>query len=154
MADSKNFETLQLHAGQSISDPFADFVIPLVLILSGQTPDPTTNARAVPIYATTSYVFNDSAHGARLYLPQLLSSANTSFGLQEFGNIYSRIMNPTVDVFEKVNPLHLIYLTIAHSSLRRWSRSRCRLLWPIRPIHGHQRPCYLWRQHRLHVLSL
>lgn len=63
------FETLQLHAGQ--------------------TPDPTTNSRAVPIYATTSYVFNDSAHGARL------------FGLKEFGNIYSRLMNPTVDVFEK-----------------------------------------------------
>ncbi|SPQ27304.1 1e6bfde5-9b80-4b72-9310-8ec98359b8c7 [Thermothielavioides terrestris] len=63
------FETLQLHAGQE--------------------PDPTTKARAVPIYATTSYVFNDSAHGARL------------FGLKEFGNIYSRIMNPTVDVFEK-----------------------------------------------------
>ena len=54
-----------------------------------QTPDPATNARAVPIYATTSYVFNDSAHAARL------------FGLKEFGNIYSRIMNPTVDVFEK-----------------------------------------------------
>ncbi|KAL1883066.1 hypothetical protein VTK73DRAFT_9992 [Phialemonium thermophilum] len=70
MADlSKNFETLQLHAGQS--------------------PDPATNARAVPIYATTSFVFNDSAHGARL------------FGLKEFGNIYSRIMNPTIDVFEK-----------------------------------------------------
>jgi len=43
----------------------------------------------VPIYATTSFVFNDSAHGARL------------FGLKEFGNIYSRIMNPTIDVFEK-----------------------------------------------------
>ena len=43
----------------------------------------------MPIYATTSYVFNDSAHGARL------------FGLKEFGNIYTRIMNPTVDVFEK-----------------------------------------------------
>ena len=54
-----------------------------------QEPDPATNARAVPIYATTSYVFNDSAHGARL------------FGLKEFGNIYSRIMNPTLDVFEK-----------------------------------------------------
>ncbi|OAL55132.1 O-acetylhomoserine ami [Pyrenochaeta sp. DS3sAY3a] len=66
---SKNFETLQLHAGQS--------------------PDPATNARAVPIYATTSFTFNDSAHGARL------------FGLKEFGNIYSRIMNPTNDVFEK-----------------------------------------------------
>ncbi|MCJ1360398.1 MAG: Homocysteine synthase [Icmadophila ericetorum] len=66
---SPKFETLQLHAGQE--------------------PDPATNSRAVPIYATTSFVFNDSAHGARL------------FGLKEFGNIYSRIMNPTVDVFEK-----------------------------------------------------
>ncbi|KAM3476432.1 hypothetical protein MY4038_009033 [Beauveria bassiana] len=66
---SKNFETLQLHAGQE--------------------PDPATNARAVPIYATTSFTFKDSAHGARL------------FGLKEPGNIYSRIMNPTVDVFEK-----------------------------------------------------
>lgn len=63
------FETLQIHAGQD--------------------PDPNTKARAVPIYQTTSFVFNDSAHGARL------------FGLKEFGNIYSRIMNPTVDVLEK-----------------------------------------------------
>ncbi|KAG6028879.1 hypothetical protein E4U40_000784 [Claviceps sp. LM458 group G5] len=66
---STNFETLQLHAGQE--------------------PDPTTKSRAVPIYATTSFTFDDSAHGARL------------FGLKEFGNIYSRMMNPTVDVFEK-----------------------------------------------------
>jgi O-acetylhomoserine (thiol)-lyase len=56
---------------------------------AGQVPDPTTNSRAVPIYQTTSYVFNDSDHAARL------------FGLQEFGNIYTRIMNPTTDVFEK-----------------------------------------------------
>lgn len=56
---------------------------------AGQEPDPTTGARAVPIYQTTSYVFHDSDHAARL------------FALQEFGNIYSRIMNPTVDVFEK-----------------------------------------------------
>src|ERR1700688_378847 len=56
---------------------------------AGQKPDPTTNARAVPIYATTSYVFNDAAHAARL------------FGLQEFGNIYTRIMNPTTGVFEE-----------------------------------------------------
>ncbi|KAH0610880.1 uncharacterized protein H6S33_011307 [Morchella sextelata] len=63
------FETLCLHAGQDV--------------------DPATNSRAVPIYATSSYVFNDAAHAARL------------FGLKEFGNIYSRIMNPTVDVFEK-----------------------------------------------------
>jgi O-acetylhomoserine (thiol)-lyase len=56
---------------------------------AGQKPDPATNARAVPIYATTSYVFNDAAHAARL------------FGLQEFGNIYTRIMNPTTGVFEE-----------------------------------------------------
>ncbi|WP_392350514.1 O-acetylhomoserine aminocarboxypropyltransferase/cysteine synthase family protein [Parasynechococcus sp.] len=66
---SQRFETLQLHAGQS--------------------PDPTTNARAVPIYQTSSYVFNDAEHGANL------------FGLKEFGNIYTRLMNPTTDVFEK-----------------------------------------------------
>jgi O-acetylhomoserine (thiol)-lyase len=58
-------------------------------IHGGQTPDPATNARAVPIYQTTSYVFNDTDHAARL------------FALQEFGNIYTRIMNPTTDVFEK-----------------------------------------------------
>lgn len=56
---------------------------------AGQTPDPATNARAVPIYATSSYVFNSSEHGANL------------FALKEFGNIYTRIMNPTTDVFEK-----------------------------------------------------
>ena len=56
---------------------------------AGQKPDPATNARAVPIYQTTSYVFNDADHAARL------------FGLQEFGNIYTRIMNPTSDVFEQ-----------------------------------------------------
>ena len=58
-------------------------------IHAGQSPDPTTNARAVPIYATTSYVFNDAQHAADL------------FGLRVFGNIYTRIMNPTSDVFEK-----------------------------------------------------
>src|SRR5437667_9292306 len=58
-------------------------------IHGGQQPDPTTNARAVPIYQTTSYLFDDADHAARL------------FALQEFGNIYSRIMNPTTDVFEK-----------------------------------------------------
>jgi len=63
------FETLQLHAGQVI--------------------DPTTGSRAVPIYQTTSYAFNNSDHGANL------------FALKEFGNIYTRIMNPTTDVFEK-----------------------------------------------------
>ena len=63
------FETLQVHAGQE--------------------PAPGTNARAVPIYQTTSYTFDDADHGARL------------FALQQFGNIYTRIMNPTTDVFEK-----------------------------------------------------
>jgi len=63
------FETLQLHAGQE--------------------PDPTTGARAVPIYQTTSYQFDDTEHAATL------------FALKEFGNIYTRIMNPTNDVFEK-----------------------------------------------------
>jgi O-acetylhomoserine (thiol)-lyase len=56
---------------------------------AGQSPDPTTHARAVPIYQTTSYTFEDTGHAARL------------FALQEFGNIYTRIMNPTTDVFEK-----------------------------------------------------
>ena len=55
----------------------------------GQQPDPTTGARAVPIYQTTSYVFENAEHAARL------------FALQQFGNIYTRIMNPTTDVFEK-----------------------------------------------------
>jgi O-acetylhomoserine (thiol)-lyase len=56
---------------------------------AGQLPDPTTGSRAVPIYQTTSYVFKDTDHAARL------------FALQEFGNIYTRIMNPTSDVFEQ-----------------------------------------------------
>jgi O-acetylhomoserine/O-acetylserine sulfhydrylase len=56
---------------------------------AGQEVDPTTGSRAVPIYQTTSYVFKDSKHAANL------------FGLKEFGNIYTRIMNPTTDVFEK-----------------------------------------------------
>jgi len=56
---------------------------------AGQEADPTTGSRAVPIYQTSSYVFKDSAHAANL------------FGLKEFGNIYTRIMNPTTDVFEK-----------------------------------------------------
>src|SRR5512141_1086736 len=60
-----------------------------IALHGGQKPDTATNARAVPIYQTTSYVFNDTAHAARL------------FGLQEFGNIYTRIMNPTTDVFEQ-----------------------------------------------------
>jgi O-acetylhomoserine (thiol)-lyase len=63
------FDTLQVHAGQ--------------------TPDPTTGARAVPIFQTSSYVFQDTEHAANL------------FALKEFGNIYTRIMNPTTDVFEQ-----------------------------------------------------
>jgi len=61
MADSQHFETLQLHAGI-----FLLFSVETANAFPGQTPDPATNARAVPIYATTSFVFNDSAHGARL----------------------------------------------------------------------------------------
>ena len=64
-----HFETLQLHAGQQA--------------------DPTTNSRALPIYQTSSYVFNNADHAANL------------FALKEFGNIYTRIMNPTTDVFEQ-----------------------------------------------------
>jgi O-acetylhomoserine (thiol)-lyase len=61
-----------------------------IVVHAGQEhPDPTTGARAVPIYQTTSYVFKDTEHAANL------------FSLQEFGNIYTRIMNPTTDVFEK-----------------------------------------------------
>src|SRR6187399_2122859 len=56
---------------------------------AGQVPDPVTKSRAVPIYQTTSFVFKNAEHGANL------------FALQEFGNIYTRIMNPTTDVFEK-----------------------------------------------------
>ncbi len=56
---------------------------------AGYQPDPTTGARAVPLYQTTSYVFNDSEHAANL------------FGLKEFGNIYTRLMNPTTDVLEQ-----------------------------------------------------
>jgi O-acetylhomoserine (thiol)-lyase len=56
---------------------------------AGQSPDPATGARAVPIYQTTSYVFQDADHAGRL------------FALEEFGNVYTRIMNPTTDVFEK-----------------------------------------------------
>ncbi|MCD8165407.1 MAG: O-acetylhomoserine aminocarboxypropyltransferase/cysteine synthase [Bacteroides sp.] len=63
------FETLQVHAGQEV--------------------EPTTHARAVPIYITSSYVFEDAQDGADL------------FGLRKFGNIYTRLMNPTTDVFEK-----------------------------------------------------
>lgn len=70
MSRNYKFETLQLHVGQ-------------------ESPDPTTDARAVPIYATTSYVFKDSAQAAG------------RFGLTEGGNIYTRLMNPTSDVFEQ-----------------------------------------------------
>jgi len=60
-----------------------------ILLHGGQEPDPTTGSRAVPIYQTTSYVFNDTEHAQNL------------FGLAEPGNIYTRIMNPTTDAFEQ-----------------------------------------------------
>jgi O-acetylhomoserine (thiol)-lyase len=67
----------------------AELKFDTLAVHGGQQPDPTTLARAVPIYQTTSYLFTDADHAARL------------FALEEFGNIYTRIMNPTVDVFEK-----------------------------------------------------
>ena len=72
-----------------MSDPTATHRYETLQIHAGQEPAPGTNARAVPIYQTTSYTFDDADHGARL------------FALKEFGNIYTRIMNPTTDVFEK-----------------------------------------------------
>lgn len=66
-----------------------DWGFDTMAIHAGQIPDPTTTARAVPIYQTTSYVFNDADHAADL------------FGLKVFGNIYTRLMNPTTDVLEK-----------------------------------------------------
>lgn len=72
---------------------------------AGQVPDPATNARAVPIYQTSSYNFNDTEHAANL------------FGLKELGNIYTRIMNPTTDVVEKrVAALEGGTAALAHSS--------------------------------------
>jgi O-acetylhomoserine (thiol)-lyase len=70
-------------------DPSALTHAETLALHAGQRPDPTTKARAVPIYATTSYVFDDAAHAGRL------------FALEEFGNIYTRIMNPTTGVFEE-----------------------------------------------------
>ena len=69
--------------------PERGFLTETLAIHAGQQPDPTTGARAVPIYATTSFNFDDADHAARL------------FALQQFGNIYTRIMNPTTDVFEQ-----------------------------------------------------
>src|SRR3954470_7279595 len=60
-----------------------------IAVHAGQAPDPTTGSRAVPIYQTTSYVFKSTEHAANL------------FALKEFGNIYTRLMNPTTDVFEQ-----------------------------------------------------
>ncbi|MFP5277524.1 MAG: homocysteine synthase [Acidobacteriota bacterium] len=72
-----------------MSDSKPQHQLATLAVHAGQVPDPTTGSRAVPIYQTTSYLFNDADHAARL------------FALQEFGNIYTRIMNPTTDVFEK-----------------------------------------------------
>jgi O-acetylhomoserine (thiol)-lyase len=72
-----------------MSDENKNYHFNTLAIHGGQTPDSATKARAVPIYQTTSYTFDDADHAARL------------FGLQEFGNIYTRLMNPTTDVFEQ-----------------------------------------------------
>lgn len=73
----------------SMSDAHNGYRLGTLAVHGGQSPDSATNARAVPIYATTSYVFNDTDHAANL------------FALKEFGNIYSRLMNPTNDVLEQ-----------------------------------------------------
>ncbi|MFZ4629591.1 MAG: homocysteine synthase [Blastocatellia bacterium] len=72
-----------------MSDEKPSYQFNTLAVHAGQSADPTTGSRAVPIYQTTSYNFTDADHAARL------------FGLQEFGNIYTRIMNPTTDVLEK-----------------------------------------------------
>jgi O-acetylhomoserine (thiol)-lyase len=70
-------------------EPMAYKNLETIALHGGQTPDPATGSRAVPIYQTTSYVFKDTEHAANL------------FALKEFGNIYTRLMNPTTDVFEQ-----------------------------------------------------
>jgi O-acetylhomoserine/O-acetylserine sulfhydrylase len=72
-----------------MSDQIRNYKYETLQLHAGQEPDPTTGSRAVPIYQTTSFVFKNAEHGANL------------FALKEFGNIYTRIMNPTTDVFEK-----------------------------------------------------
>ena len=101
MSNNYHFETLQLHVGQ-------------------EHPDPTTDARAVPIYATTSYVFQDAAQAAG------------RFGLTEGGNIYTRLMNPTSDVLEqRLAALESGAAALMTASGRRPSLMRCRTSrWP------------------------
>ena len=94
---------------------------------AGQVPDPTTTARAVPIYATTSYVFHNTEHAANL------------FGLREFGNIYTRLMNPTTDVLEK----RLAALDGGAAALAFSSGQICSMLWDVwnlRFFTGHSDP--------------
>jgi O-acetylhomoserine (thiol)-lyase len=73
----------------NMNNPAPEFRFATRCLHAGQQPDPTTGARAVPIYQTTSYVFQDTGHAARL------------FALEEFGNVYTRIMNPTNDALEQ-----------------------------------------------------
>ncbi len=80
--------------GRNGVDPDGDdderiFGFDTLAVHAGQRPDPVTGARAMPIYQTTSYVFEDTDHAAEL------------FALQRFGNIYTRIMNPTTAAFEE-----------------------------------------------------
>ena len=102
------FETLQLHVGQ-------------------EQPDPVTDARAVPIYQTSSYVFRNSDHAA------------ARFGLADAGNIYGRLTNPTEDVFEKRN-----------RSTGRWSCSTCRLLPELPQFHTQSRT---WHRTGDHIVA-
>ena len=98
MSKNYKFETLQLHVGQ-------------------ESPDPATDARAVPIYATTSYVFKDSAQAAG------------RFGLTEGGNIYTRLMNPTSDVFEqRIAAWRVVRQRLQQLRGRQRSHTQCRIL--------------------------
>ena len=115
MKQNYKFETLQLHVGQ-------------------EHPDPATDARAVPIYATTSYVFRDSAQAAG------------RFGLTEPGNIYTRLMNPTSSVFEEriaAMSSDAPQITVQRHMQRLCRRPgrchRCRRYYLCHPEHRHGR---------------
>ena len=87
-----NFHNMEVHAKSATPDTHrkpSPMKFETACLHAGYTADPTTNSRAVPVYRTSSFTFNNTAHAARL------------FALQELGNIYTRLMNPTHDVLEK-----------------------------------------------------
>ena len=118
------FETLQLHVGQEEADP-------------------VTDARAVPIYQTSSYVFHNSQHAA------------DRFALKDAGNIYGRLTNPTEDVFEKrIASLEHLQLDLAQQLLHMQSR-----IWHLQVIMWLQQkismavPTICWHIHLYHMVS-